>query len=50
MGDVALGYGYSRVNVPYWSGHGGMTPPVCLGAAFHTNNGSPTLFACMVKF
>ncbi len=40
-------YGYRHANVPYWSGHGGMTPPAYLGAAFGANNGSPTEFACM---
>jgi len=40
-------YGYRSANVPYWSGHGGMTPPAYLGAAFGANNGSPTEFACM---
>jgi Putative beta-barrel porin-2, OmpL-like. bbp2 len=40
-------YGYRHTNVPYWAGHGGMTPPAYLGAAYGTNNGSPTDFACM---
>ncbi len=40
-------YGYRHANVPYWSGHGGMTPPAYLGAAYGANNGSPTEFACM---
>jgi hypothetical protein len=40
-------YGYRSANVPYWSGHGGMTPPAYLGAAYGANNGFPTQFACM---
>jgi hypothetical protein len=40
-------YGIRGTNVPYWAGHGGMTPPAYLGAAFGANNGSPTEFACM---
>jgi hypothetical protein len=40
-------YGYRHASVPYWNGHGGMTPPAYLGAAYGTNNGSPTDFACM---
>jgi hypothetical protein len=40
-------YGYRHANVPYWAGHGGMTPPAYLGAAYGTNNGNPTEFACM---
>jgi hypothetical protein len=39
-------YGYRHANVPYWVGHGGMTPPAYLGAAYGTNNGSPSEFAC----
>ena len=40
-------YGYRHASVPYWSGHGGMTPPAFAGAPYGTNNGSPTQFACM---
>ncbi len=40
-------YGYRHSNVPYWAGHGGVTPPAYLGAATGVNNGSPTDFACM---
>jgi hypothetical protein len=40
-------YGYRHANVPYWTGHGGMTPPTYLGATYGANNGSPTDFACM---
>ena len=43
---VALEYGYRHANVPYWVGHEGMTPPAYLGAAYGTNNGSPSEFAC----
>jgi hypothetical protein len=32
---------YRHANVPYWSGHGGVTPPP------GTNNGFPTQYACM---
>ena len=39
-------YGYRHANVPYWAGHGGMTPPAYLNAPYGTNNGSPTDFAC----
>ncbi len=31
---------YRHTNVPYWSGHGGVTPPP------GTNNGFPTQYAC----
>jgi hypothetical protein len=40
-------YGYRHASVPYWAGHGGMTPPAYLGANFGANNGNPTEFACM---
>jgi TolA-binding protein len=40
-------YGYRHANVPYWAGHGGMTPPAYAGAQYGANNGSPTEFACM---
>ncbi len=32
---------YRHANVPYWSGHGGVTPPP------GTNNGNPEDYACM---
>jgi hypothetical protein len=32
---------FRHANVPYWSGHGGVTPPP------GTNNGYPTEYACM---
>jgi hypothetical protein len=40
-------YGYRHASVPYWSGHGGITPPAFLGAPYGTNNGFPTEYACM---
>jgi hypothetical protein len=40
-------YDFRHANVPYWSGHGGMTPPNSFGYQPGTNNGSPQLFACM---
>jgi hypothetical protein len=40
-------YGYRHSNVPYWAGHGGVTPPAYLGSATGVNNGSPSNFACM---
>ena len=40
-------YDYRHANVPYWSGHGGITPPPFLGAPYGTNNGSPTDYACL---
>ncbi len=40
-------YGYRHSSIPYWSGHGGITPPAFAGAPYGTNNGSPTQFACM---
>lgn len=39
-------YDYRHANVPYWSGHGGITPPAFLGAPVGTNNGFPTEYAC----
>ncbi len=38
-------YDYRHANVPYWSGHGGVTPPGSGGVPY-TNNGSPQFFAC----
>jgi len=40
-------YGYRHSDVPYWAGHGGVTPPAYLGAATGVNNGSPSDFVCM---
>ncbi len=40
-------YGYRNASIPYWTGHGGMTPPAFAGAAWGVNNGAPTQFACM---
>ncbi len=37
---------YRHANVPYWSGHGGVTPSGSGGVPY-TNNGSPQFFACM---
>jgi hypothetical protein len=37
---------YRHANIPYWSGHGGITPPAFLGSAVGTNNGFPTEYAC----
>jgi hypothetical protein len=39
-------YDYRHANVPYWTGHGGITPPAFLGSAVGTNNGFPTEYAC----
>ncbi|MGB7333158.1 MAG: outer membrane beta-barrel protein [Terriglobales bacterium] len=38
-------YDYRHANVPYWTGHGGVTPPGSGGVPY-TNNGSPQFFAC----
>lgn len=38
-------YDYRKASVPYWSGHGGVTPPGAGGVPY-TNNGSPEYFAC----
>jgi hypothetical protein len=38
-------YDYRHASVPYWSGHGGITPPGSGGVPY-TNNGSPQFFAC----
>ena len=40
-------YDYRHANVPYWSGHGGITPPAFLGSPTGTNNGFPSEYACM---
>jgi len=38
-------YDYRHANVPYWTGHGGITPPGPGGVPY-TNNGYPQYFAC----
>jgi hypothetical protein len=40
---------YRHANVPYWSGHGGITPPAYAGTPVTTVNGNgyPTEYACM---
>jgi hypothetical protein len=38
-------YDYRHANVPYWTGHGGITPPGSGGVPY-TNNGYPQFFAC----
>ncbi len=38
-------YDYRHANVPYWTGHGGVTP-AGPGGVPYTNNGSPQFFAC----
>jgi hypothetical protein len=40
-------FDYRHANVPYWTGHGGITPPAFAGSAVGTNNGFPTEYACM---
>jgi hypothetical protein len=40
-------YDYRHANVPYWSGHGGVTPPTALGAGTYANNGDPVNWVCM---
>jgi hypothetical protein len=39
---------YRHANVPYWSGHGGITPPAFAGTASNVVNGNgyPTEYAC----
>ncbi len=39
-------YDFRHANVPYWSGHSGMTPPNSFGFQPGANNGNPQLFAC----
>jgi len=39
-------YDYRHASVPYWSGHGGVTPPGSTGVPY-TNNGYPQFYACM---
>jgi hypothetical protein len=38
-------YDYRHASVPYWTGHGGITPPGSGGVPY-TNNGYPQYFAC----
>jgi hypothetical protein len=38
-------FGYRHANVPYWTGHGGITPPGSGGVPY-TNNGYPQYYAC----
>jgi hypothetical protein len=38
-------YDYRHASVPYWAGHGGITPPGSGGVPY-TNNGYPQFFAC----
>ena len=38
-------YDYRHASVPYWTGHGGVTPPGSGGVPY-TNNGFPQFFAC----
>ena len=39
-------YDYRHASVPYWSGHGGVTPPGPTGVPY-TNNGYPEYYACL---
>jgi len=39
-------YDFRHASVPYWSGHGGVTPPNSFGYQPGTNNNNPQLFAC----
>jgi hypothetical protein len=38
-------YDYRHASVPYWTGHGGITPPGSMGVPY-TNNGYPQFYAC----
>ncbi len=38
-------YDYRHASVPYWTGHGGITPPGSGGVPY-TNNGYPQFYAC----
>ncbi len=38
-------YDYRHASVPYWTGHGGITPPGPNGVPY-TNNGFPEYYAC----
>jgi len=39
-------YDYRHSSVPYWTGHGGVTPPGPNGVPY-TNNGFPEYYACL---
>jgi hypothetical protein len=39
-------YDFRHANVPYWTGHGGVTPPGSTGVPY-TNNGYPQYYACL---
>jgi hypothetical protein len=39
-------YDYRHTNVPYWTGHGGQTPPNANGYSPGTNNANPQDFTC----
>jgi hypothetical protein len=39
-------YDYRHTNVPYWTGHGGQTPPNANGYSPGTNNGMPSQYVC----
>jgi hypothetical protein len=39
-------YDFRHASVPYWSGHGGVTPPAFATSGTGTNNGSPSALAC----
>ena len=39
-------YDYRHASVPYWTGHGGITPPGPTGVPY-TNNGYPEYYACV---
>ncbi len=39
-------YDYRHASVPYWTGHGGITPPGPGGVPY-TNNGYPQYYACL---
>ena len=39
-------YDYRHASVPYWTGHGGVTPPAFLGSSTGANNGFPEEYAC----
>jgi hypothetical protein len=39
-------YDYRHSSVPYWTGHGGQTPPNPYGYEPGVNNGDPTQFSC----
>jgi hypothetical protein len=39
-------YDYRHASVPYWTGHGGITPPGPGGVPY-TNNGYPEYYACL---